>query len=454
MRNRKSLSNTVPYFRSRPTSIKNELPNMVSICRETSSAGSSIGTKRRLLLSSFTLGNCTIKKTVIRDITAIIIQGCLYSFSIILCEYDEYIKYRYLCIRHNRPKIPVLIYLTKMKKNVYMGLFFTGFLIFSCASNARSHGSADMQDTEIPFSLPAEGAELPVSTFGEIWAYVVAGREDALKPGMPITDIAYFGAEINSYGSLVDVPRRRNLPAFSGRVHLVVACNGRALSYFVLKPGSAERTALITGLLAACGDYDGLQIDFENVSERAGDAYFTFLKELRAGLNGKMLTLALSARTKKIANDVYDYEKIPPIADRVLVMAYDEHWSGSKPGSIASLPWCARVADYSLKTIGPEKLIMGLPFYGRAWGHTNPSRALVYSTIDSIIKEHQPENIQRENGIPTFEYAIPVLTTVYYEDEYSLSARMEMYKSQGVAAIGFWRLGQETPAVWKLLALD
>jgi spore germination protein YaaH len=31
---------------------------------------------------------------------------------------------------------------------------------------------------------------------------------------------------------------------------------------------------------------------------------------------------------------------------------------------------------------------------------------------------------------------------------------MEMYKSQGVAAIGFWRLGQETPSVWRILALE
>jgi spore germination protein YaaH len=31
---------------------------------------------------------------------------------------------------------------------------------------------------------------------------------------------------------------------------------------------------------------------------------------------------------------------------------------------------------------------------------------------------------------------------------------MEMYKALGVAAIGFWRLGQETPAVWNILRLE
>jgi spore germination protein YaaH len=135
-------------------------------------------------------------------------------------------------------------------------------------------------------------------------------------------------------------------------------------------------------------------------------------------------------------------------------MAYDEHWSGSAPGSIASLPWCKRVADYALRVIGREKLIMGLPFYGRAWGHTNPSRALLYSSVEAILREQRITEVNRENGIPTFDYEVPVKVKLYFEDDYSLSSRMEMYRTTGVAAIGFWRLGQETPAVWKLLKLE
>jgi len=338
---------------------------------------------------------------------------------------------------------------------------FCGFLIFSCGSS-RSTDNGDTEpppaeleeeDEEILIELPPEEMALPVSSFREIWAYVVADREAAFRPGLPISDIGYFGAEISSFGKLVDVPNRRKLAAFKGRVHMVVACNGRALSHFVLYPGRPERQALVADLLKAAGDFDGLQIDFENVPWQDAGAYLTFLEELRSGLGNKMLTVALRAYTRKVENDPYPYEKIKPIVDRILVMAYDEHWSGSSPGSIASLSWCSRVADYALKTIGPEKLIMGLPFYGRAWGNANPSRALIYSTIASIIKEYDVSDIQRENGIPTFKYRVPVTATVYYEDAYSLSVRMEMYKSQGVAAIGFWRLGQETPAVWKILAL-
>jgi spore germination protein YaaH len=323
----------------------------------------------------------------------------------------------------------------------------------SVAEDEAIEEEEDDDGNDVIVELPPPNSNLPVSVFSEVWAYVIADRESALTPGLPISDVGYFGAEVNSYGTLVDVPSRRKLRNFSGRVHLVVACNGRALSHFVLKPGSDERKTLIADLLAASKDYDGLQIDFENIPQRDGETYLSFLKELRAGLGKKMFTVALAARTRKIADDVYDYEKILPVVDRILVMAYDEHWSTSAAGPIASLAWCKRIADYSLKVIGKEKLIMGLPFYGRGWGRPNHSQAYVYTGIERIMKENNVKSTRRENGIPAFDYNAQVSVKVYYEDEYSLSARMEMYRTMGVTAIGFWRLGQETPAVWPLLKL-
>jgi spore germination protein YaaH len=118
------------------------------------------------------------------------------------------------------------------------------------------------------------------------------------------------------------------------------------------------------------------------------------------------------------------------------------------------MAWCKNIADYALKTIGPEKLIMGIPFYGRGWGNKTTSQAYIHSTIERIQNENSVTEIRRENGIPTFDYEIPVSVKVYYEDDYSLSVRMDMYRSMGVNAVGFWRLGQETPAVWKQLKLE
>jgi spore germination protein YaaH len=97
---------------------------------------------------------------------------------------------------------------------------------------------------------------------------------------------------------------------------------------------------------------------------------------------------------------------------------------------------------------------MGLPFYGRTWGDYTPSRAVVHSTTEGIIKDNNVGEVRYENGIPTFVYNKNVSIRVYFEDEYSLSTRMNMYKNMNIKKIGFWRLGQETTAVWNYLKLS
>jgi spore germination protein YaaH len=305
------------------------------------------------------------------------------------------------------------------------------------------------------FELPPPDNNLPVSNFREIWGYLVAGAEQGLNLNYPVTDMVYHGAEVNSYGKLVSIPNFRNLSSFRGRKHFEAACAGGALTHFVLMEGSNERKALISDLLEAAKPYDGLQIDFENVLARDGEAFLSFLGELRVGLGDKIFSVALMGRTRLNNDDIQSYyARIKPIVDRILVMAYDEHWSGSEPGPVASMGWCQSVARYALNTIGEEKLIMGLPFYGRSWGNTTTNRALVYSTVDGIMRDQKITEVQRESGVPYFKYTIPVSVTLYYEDAYSLSARLDMYKKMGVNQVGFWRLGYETRAFWSVIGLE
>jgi hypothetical protein len=375
-------------------------------------------------------------------------------------------------------KMPIMI-----EMNLRRYLLFGFFLAFvSCTSSpvppdqdagdgleeaveaAIAAGEADLEDGEAAMEageaeidlypeLPPLFGDLPVSAFGEIWGYLISGREQALRSAAHLSDVGYFGAEVDSYGQLTDVPNPSRIAFFSGRTHLVVTCNSRALTHFVLESGSRTRTQLVADLLRAAAPYDGLQIDFELVPARDGEAFLSFLGDLRGGLKGKMLTVALPARMRTLQNDVYDYRKILPLVDRILVMAYDEHWSTSAPGPIASMGWCKSVAKYALEVVGPEKLIMGLPFYGRAWGNINPSRAFTYSSIEDLKAQNGVTEVRRENGIPAFNYEIPVSVTVYYEDDYSLATRLDMYRDLGVAAVGFWTLGQETSAIWNYLNL-
>jgi spore germination protein YaaH len=310
-------------------------------------------------------------------------------------------------------------------------------------------------EEDLSMFIPEPESTLPVTTFGEIWGYVIAGQEAALRRGLPITDVGYFGAEVNMYGRLANVPNRQNLSSFNGRVHLTVTCFNYALSYFILLPGSPQRSLLISDLITATRNFDGLNLDFENIPPMSGNDFISFLVEVRAALPPeKILSVCLYGRTRAIANDVYDYERIAPYVDRIFVMGYDFHWSGGPAGPVSPLQWGRNVANHSLRVIGAEKLVMGIPFYGRAWADSNHHRALIYPTTRRLIETHNVSEIRRVDGIPTFNYNVNIGVTVFFEDVYSLSARMEMYKSMGVRAIGFWRIGQETPRIWNILRIE
>lgn len=284
--------------------------------------------------------------------------------------------------------------------------------------------------------------------FSEIWAYLMEGEERFLAPFQPITDLGYFGAGIGISGKLVGVPERSKLPPFKGRVHLVVAELGNfALTHFSLDPEYPLRDALVADIAAGARAYDGVQIDFEAVSSRDYENFYAFLELLKKGLGGKTLSVALPAQVKD-SSEGFSYERIGKIADRIVVMAYDEHWSASEPGPVASLDWCHRVSAYAMSKVGAGRLVMGAPFYGRAWADKSPSRAYKYSSLVKLIDEKGIGSIQRKDEIPFLEYEELVSVKVFFDDYASTLARLSMYSLASVRNVAFWRLGQEDPVIW------
>jgi hypothetical protein len=323
---------------------------------------------------------------------------------------------------------------------------------FPMESELLPEGTELEMEEEPEFTFATEDlARLPESTFSEVWTYVIAGSEKYLKARYPITDIVYFGAEVNAYGLIVGIPRRKSLPRTTARIHVSITCGSTGLTHFLLEPESRARAVFFNALVSMAGEYDGLNIDLENIPLQDADNFLSLLRLLKETLGEKMLSVCVPARTNE--SKTYNYENISSIADRVFVMAYDEHWSGSSPGPVASMKWCRNVASYALKTIGAQKLIMGIPFYGRSWANKATARALIASTTDNLMKGNNITAVERENGVPKFTYDTNVRVTVYFEDAYSLAVRMDMYRTAGVDKIGFWRLGQEDTAVWDYIRL-
>lgn len=296
--------------------------------------------------------------------------------------------------------------------------------------------------------------------FPETWAYLMKGEEKHFPAVSPITDVACFSASVDGDGNLKGGHLRP--PALPGakpgtRYHLVITLPWNpTLAHIYLDPKLPFRDRIIAGIVERSKPFDGVQIDFESISATDGTAYLNFLSATKKALpKNKLFSVAVMARwedhKKKNPNDAFDYPFIGMIADRVVVMAYDEHYRGGGPGPIASLKWCRNIYNYALKTIPADKLVMGVPLYGRGW--QTPSLAKAYKNrevVDELVEKGIKSDWARDGG--SYSFTETVTVNVHYETVQSLEAKLNLYAQHPIRGVAYWRIGQEPDGFWNTIS--
>jgi spore germination protein len=110
--------------------------------------------------------------------------------------------------------------------------------------------------------------------------------------------------------------------------------------------------------------------------------------------------------------------------------------------------------SYTSTVIAPERLILGVAFYGYDWDIERgpPARALRHSDVTPLIS--------RVAAVPTLDPRSLSVTfryeeegerhEVWFEDSRSLEAKLALVGRYGLRGVGAWRLGQEDPEVWRV----
>lgn len=304
----------------------------------------------------------------------------------------------------------------------------------------------------LPFFLCAQESSY---NFGEVWAYLFKGEEKHLNGINALSDIAYFSAEINETGRIDKEMEITKIPSIlrkGKRVHLVISTPpNRSLMYFCLTKDLSTRQGLLEDIVRLSSSFDGVQIDFESLRKEEKSSYLSFLIELKKKLApGKVFSVAVPARVKEM-DDPFPYQEIGAIADRVIVMAYDEHWRTGPAGAIASTKWSEKVLAFAQQKIPQQKLIMGIPLYGRVWQEQTVARALKYPETLALWKQ-QSCPLQRDpDGTPHFSYQQTVHAHVYFEDTKSLESKLACYQNTSIRGIAFWRISQGPAALWTMV---
>ena len=153
---------------------------------------------------------------------------------------------------------------------------------------------------------------------------------------------------------------------------------------------------LVNDLVYVINQYnlDGINIDIENVTEKDKENYIELVRLLRSKLpEEKTVSVAVAANPNNYKNGwqgSYDYEKLAQYADYLMIMAYDEHYEGGTEGSVASKSFIENSIKYALQRVSAEKIVVGLPFYGRYWknGSSSGGYCVTLNKIQSLINEY------------------------------------------------------------------
>lgn len=216
--------------------------------------------------------------------------------------------------------------------------------------------------------------------------------------------------------------------------------------------------ALVSRLVALGAD--GVNIDFESVAAKDRDRFTAFVKGLSEAARAKGLTVSIDLLRGSVAWNhltAYDHEKLHQYVDYVMIMAYDQFYSGSdSPGPVSGLGWAEQgVEEYLSYGIPRSKLVLGVPFYIRVWevdasGKLLSNRAVWMKDIGKALEDAEVTSSEDSRyGLQKFEYKKDGKNYVFWlENIDTVKSRVEIAKKHDLAGIAVWRLGYEPAELW------
>lgn len=208
-------------------------------------------------------------------------------------------------------------------------------------------------------------------------------------------------------------------------------------------------------------NFDGINIDYENLRRRQRANFSLFIQELSEKLHGmgKIVGVAIHPKTSETnpletnGSQAQDLAEIAKYVDQMYFMTYDNHNEETEPGAISPIDWMEDVLSYAIDTLGipKEKVFIGLPLYGYDWtknsgeGIEFEDAKRLQSLYQESVKWHDDE------GESSFSYASSLSHQIWFNDARSIAKKIEKMLEFKPGGFAFWRIGREDPNVWNFV---
>lgn len=222
---------------------------------------------------------------------------------------------------------------------------------------------------------------------------------------------------------------------------------------------TAARQNIISQLIQAAQDVgmDGINVDFESLSEDVGIHFLEFLRELSIECHKNNLVLSVDNPVPEDFTSHYDRAEQGRVVDYVIIMGYDEHYVGSEAGSVASLPWVEQGIQDTLDEVPAERVINAIPFYTRLWRTTGgnvTSEAIGMDQAQQTIAENNVETYWDKTTSQNYgKYDIDNSTyQIWLEDAQSVAEKVKLVSKYDLAGVSAWKLGFENNGIWQVIS--
>ncbi len=342
------------------------------------------------------------------------------------------------------------------------------------AAEAARHPDAHLAAaTSAPAPAPPSLAGSPPLQSHEIFGYAPYWTlpQSSSFDVNDLTTLAYFSVDVNGDGTLdqsgagwngyqsqdlVDLVNRAH--AAGDRVVLTVTCFSQsALDAITSDPNAPQRlsTALIGALQAK--NLDGVNFDFEGEGSADRQGLTSLITQVSGALHATnphwQVTMATYASAAADSAGFYDIASLAPAVDGFFVMAYDMN-DRSTPSPTAPLTGGGFNDTEALQqftaVVPPQKVILGVPYYGYDWPTTDGTNAAQSTgpesplSVSMIDASGHPTYWDPSTQTPWTSYQVgSQWHETYFDDPTSLALKAELAAQYHIAGLGIWALGMD-----------